>query len=82
MGILQENDSNNGLAGSGALSGTKNQITKFVGLSSRKKFSWWKIFGSIHWGQSSDISHNEWNVEIHQRVKSSSFGFGYIQTLF
>jgi len=80
LGILQENDSNSGLAGSGALSGTKNQITKFVGLSSVKNLLGGKIFGSIHWGQSSDISHNIGMLKSIKEVKSSSFGFGYIQT--
>ena len=79
FGILQENDSNSGLAGSGALSGTKNQITKFVGLSSVKNLLGGKIFGSIHWGQSSDISHNIGMLKSIKEVKSSSFGFGYIQ---
>ncbi len=80
LGILQENDSNSGLAGSGALSGTKNQITKFIGLSSVKNLFGGKIFGSIHWGQSSDISHNNGMLKSIEEVKSSSFGFGYIQT--
>ena len=80
LGILQENDSNSGLAGSGALSGTKNQITKFVGLSSVKNLFGGKIFGSIHWGQSSDISHNNGMLKSIKEVKSSSFGFGYIHS--
>ena len=80
LGILQENDSNSGLAGSGALSGTKNQITKFVGLSSVKNLFGGKVFGSIHWGQSSDISHNNGMLKSIKDVKSSSFGFGYIHT--
>ena len=80
LGILQESDSNNGLAGSGALSGTKNQMTKFVGLSSVKNLFGGKFFGSIHLGQSSDISHNSGMLKSIKEVKSSSFGFGYIHT--
>ena len=80
LGILQENGSNSGLAGSGALSGTKNQITKFIGLSSVKNLFGGKIFGSMHWGQSSDISHNNGMLKSIEEVKSSSFGFGYIHT--
>jgi hypothetical protein len=80
LGILQESDSNNGLAGSGALSGTKNQMTKFIGLSSVKNLFGGKFFGSIHLGQSSDISHNSGMLKSIKEVKSSSFGFGYIHT--
>ena len=80
LGILQESDSNNGLAGSGALSGTKNQMTKFVGLSSVKNLFGGKFFGSIHLGQSSDISHNSGMLKSIKEVKSSSFGFGFIHT--
>ena len=80
LGILQESDSNNGLAGSGALAGTKNQMTKFVGLSSVKNLFGGKFFGSIHLGQSSDISHNSGMLKSIKEVKSSSFGFGFIQT--
>ena len=80
LGILQESDSNNGLAGSGALSGTKNQMTKFIGLSSVKNLFGGKFFGSIHLGQSSDISHKSGMLKSIKEVKSSSFGFGYIHT--
>jgi subtilisin family serine protease len=80
LGVLQENDSNNGLAGSGSFMGTKNQITKFIGLSSVNEFFGGKIFGSIHWGQSSDIRSNHGMLRSINEVKSSSFGFGYIHT--
>ena len=80
VGILQENDSNNGLAGSGSFMGTKNQITKFIGFSSVNEFFGGKIFGSIHWGQSSDVRSNHGMLRSIKEVKSSSFGFGYIHT--
>ena len=80
LGILQENDSNSGLAGSGALAGTNNQITKFVGISSVRNLFGGKLFGSMHWGQSSDSNGNDGMLRSIQEVKSSSFGFGYIHT--
>ena len=80
VGILQENDSNNGLAGSGSFMGTKNQITKFIGFSSVGDLFGGKIFGSVHLGQSSDSRSNHGMLRSIKEVKSSSFGFGYIHT--
>jgi hypothetical protein len=78
LGILKENNSNNGLAGSGALNGSQNQITNFFGLSNSIDFVGGKLFGSIYWGMASNTSSSEGMIKSISDLQSSSFGLGYI----
>ena len=77
LGILKENNSNNGLAGSGALNGSQNQITNFFGLSNSINLFGGKLFGSIYWGMASNTSSSEGMIKSISSLQSSSFGLGY-----
>jgi hypothetical protein len=78
FGILKENNSINGLSGSGALNGNDNQITNFIGLSNSINFLGGKLFGSMYWGIASNASNDKGMIKSISNLESSSFGFGYI----
>ena len=78
FGILKENNSINGLSGSGALNGNNNQITNFIGLSNSINFFGGKLFGSMYWGIASNASNDKGMIKSISNLESSSFGLGYI----
>ena len=78
FGILKENNSNNGLSGSGALNESGNQITNFIGLSNSINFFGGKLFGSMYWGAAPNASNKTGMIKSISNIESSSFGFGYI----
>ncbi|MBT3851651.1 MAG: S8 family serine peptidase [Gammaproteobacteria bacterium] len=80
LGIIKENDASLGLSGSGALNGSSNQFTTFVGLSNSMELFGGKIFGSFYWGSSDDISNEFGMIESISQLKSSSFGIGFLKS--
>lgn len=80
LGILKENDATLGLSGSGALNGSNNQQTSFIGLSNSTELFGGKLFGSFYWGSSDDTSNKFGMVESVSQLRSSSFGLGFLKS--
>ena len=79
MGLLKENDSSNGLSGSGALNGSDNQLTRFIGLTGSARIFGGKFFSSIYLGQAEDSLNNSGMIQSITKLRSSSFGIGFFR---
>jgi hypothetical protein len=79
MGLLKENDSSNGLSGSGALSGSDNQLTRFIGLTGSTRIFGGKFFSSMYLGQAEDSLNGSGMIQSITKLRSSSFGIGFFR---
>ena len=79
MGLLKENDSSNGLSGSGALNGSDNQLTRFIGLTGSARIFGGKFFSSIYLGQAEDSLNDSGMIQSITKLRSSSFGIGFFR---
>ena len=79
MGLLKENDSSNGLSGSGALNGSDNQLTRFIGLTGSTRIFGGKFFSSMYLGQAEDSLNDSGMIQSITKLRSSSFGIGFLR---
>jgi hypothetical protein len=80
LGLMKENDASLGLSGSGAFNGSNNQLTSFVGLSNTLDLAGGKLFGSLYWGKSSDVSNELGMIRSVSKLYSSAFGIGFMKS--
>ena len=80
LGLMKENDASLGLSGSGAFNGSNNQLTSFVGLSNSLDLAGGKLFGSLYWGKSSDVSNELGMIRSVSKLYSSAFGIGFMKS--
>ena len=80
LGLMKENDASLGLSGSGAFNGSNNQLTSFVGLSNSLDLAGGKLFGSLYWGKSNDVSNELGMIRSVSKLYSSAFGIGFMKS--
>ena len=80
LGLMKENDASLGLSGSGAFNGSNNQLTSFVGLSNSLDLAGGKLFGSLYWGKSNDMSNELGMLRSVTKLYSSAFGVGFMKS--